>query len=61
MVIGLPEVPEEEVSDGLVSESPAKEESAERTVQVDFKLKHLYQLKEIHQQHVITRQNKHQD
>ena len=50
----VPEVPEEEVTNGLVFESSLEEERTEVTVQVRLKLEYLYQLKEIHVQLFIS-------
>ena len=49
-----PEMPEKEVTNGFVLQGPTEKEFPELTVEVGLKLEHLYQLKKIHRQHLIT-------
>ena len=42
------------MADGFVLQGPTEEEFPELTVEVGLKLEHLYQLKKIHRQHLIT-------
>ncbi len=50
-----PEVPEEEMADGLALQCPLKQELPQGAVQVGLKLEHLHQLKQVHVQLVVTR------
>ena len=50
----VPEMPEEEMADSFVLQGSTEKEFSKLTVKVGLKLEHLYQLKKIHGQHLIT-------
>ena len=50
----IPEMPEKEMANGFVLQGPTEKELPELTIKVGLKLEHLYKLKEIHGQHLIT-------
>ena len=52
--IYIPQMPEKEMANRLVLECFAKKEFPKLTVKVGLKLEHLYQLEQVHQQHLIT-------
>ena len=47
-------MPEKEMTNGFILQGPTEKEFPELTIKVSLKLEHLYQLKEIHRQHLIT-------
>ena len=50
----IPEMPEKEMANGFILQGPTEKEFPELTIKVGLKLEHLYQLKKIHRQHLIT-------